>query len=110
MLPARDRAVSRFQRLVADLGQRHERAGRWESAAELYRRGLEQDNLNEFLYRRLIHCLQSLGSHAEALGVYRRCRELLSIVLGVAPSPRTQALILTSQEAGVHGSLSSSDP
>jgi ATP/maltotriose-dependent transcriptional regulator MalT/DNA-binding SARP family transcriptional activator len=93
LLPARDRALSRFQRLAADLGRYHEQAGDWEAAAELYRRALEQDNLNEFLYRRLIFCLQRQDRHAEALGVYRRCRELLSIVLGVAPSNETEALI-----------------
>mgnify|MGYP001176876927 FL=1 len=110
MLPARDRAVSRFQRLVADIGQYRERAGRWEAAAELYRSGLEQDNLNEFLYRRLIHCLQSQGRHAEALSVYRRCRELLSIVLGVTPSLQTQSLIQASQEARTNGPPPSIDP
>jgi DNA-binding SARP family transcriptional activator len=98
MLPARDRATSRFQRLVADLGQYHEQAGCWETAAELYRRGLEQDNLNEFLYRRLIYCLQKQDQHAQALGVYRRCRELLSIVLGISPCQETQALIQASRE------------
>lgn len=97
LLPARDRAMSRFQRLVADLGQHHEQAGRWEAAAELYRRGLEQDNLNEFLYRRLIFCLQRQERHAEALSVYRRCRELLSIVLGVTPSAATESLIQNSR-------------
>jgi DNA-binding SARP family transcriptional activator len=99
LLPARDRALSRFQRLVADLGRQHEQAGRWETTAELYRRGLEQDNLDEFLYRRLIFCLQRQDRHAEALGVYRRCRELLSIVLGVTPSAETEALIRPSRES-----------
>ncbi|MBP9915519.1 MAG: hypothetical protein KBF24_04855 [Thiobacillaceae bacterium] len=98
LLPARDRARSRFHRLVADYGGFIERAGLWDAAADLYRRGLEQDNLNEFLYRRLIHCLQRRDRHAEALGVYRRCRELLSIVLGVAPSAETEALIRSSRD------------
>lgn len=98
LLPSRDRALSRFQRLIADLGRCHEQSGRWDAAADLYRHGIEQDNLNEFLYRRLIFCLQKQGRHAEALGVYRRCRELLSIVLGVAPSAETNTLIQLSRE------------
>ncbi len=98
LLPARDRAHSRFQRLIAGLGRRHEQTGRWDMAADLYRRGIEQDNLDEFLYRRLIYCLQAQGQHAEALKVYRRCRELLSIVLGVVPSAETETLIRASRE------------
>lgn len=98
LLPARDRALSRYQRLVADLGRQHEACGRWDAAAALYRRALEQDNLNEFLYRRLILCLQRQGLHAEALVCYRRCRELFSIVLGMAPAAETEALMRASRE------------
>ncbi|MGH8718109.1 MAG: bacterial transcriptional activator domain-containing protein, partial [Burkholderiales bacterium] len=32
------------------------------------------------------------GRNAEALDVYRRCREILSITLGVQPSAGTQAV------------------
>ena len=32
------------------------------------------------------------GDQAEALNAFRRCRELLSIVLGVKPSPETDHL------------------
>ena len=98
LLPARDHALSRFQRLIADLGRQQERNGGWEAAGDLYQRGLEQDNLNEFFYRRLIFCLQKQNRHTEALCVYRRCRELLSIVLGVAPSVETESLIRLSRE------------
>jgi len=37
-------------------------------------------------------CLLAVGDHAEALRVYRRCRELLSVVLGVQPTAETQAV------------------
>ena len=33
-----------------------------------------------------------MGDHAEALRIYRRCRELLSIVLGVQPTAETEAI------------------
>jgi len=36
--------------------------------------------------------LAATGNHAEALGAYRRCRELLSVVLGLKPSAETEAL------------------
>jgi DNA-binding SARP family transcriptional activator len=36
--------------------------------------------------------LAATGDRAEAINAFRRCRELLSIVLGVAPSAETQRL------------------
>ena len=60
--------------------------------APLYERTLEVDNLAEALYRRLMVCLREEGNPAGALTTYRRCRELLSIVLGRTPSPETEAV------------------
>jgi DNA-binding SARP family transcriptional activator len=37
-------------------------------------------------------CHRELGQAAAALQAYRRCRELLSVVLGVAPSADTEAV------------------
>lgn len=90
LIRARDSLRSRFQRFVRTIGARLEENGRWQAAAEIYERGLEVDNLAEGFYRRLMICHKQCGEHAEALRVYRRCRELLSIVLGVAPSPATE--------------------
>ena len=59
---------------------------------DLYRRGLEADNLAEPLYRGLMRALAAKGDHAEALNAFRRCRELLSIVLGTEPSGETERL------------------
>ena len=92
-LPLRDRLRARFIRSVDALGQRLERAGRLEHAVALYRAALEQDNLAEELYQRLIACHLARGETAQALNAYRRCRELLSVVLGVRPSARTEALV-----------------
>jgi DNA-binding SARP family transcriptional activator len=36
--------------------------------------------------------LAATGNHAEALNAFRRCRELLSIVLGMKPSSQTDQL------------------
>jgi DNA-binding SARP family transcriptional activator len=74
-------------------GQRLERTGRTEGAIALYRAGLEKDNLAEELYQRLIACHLARGEAAQALNTYRRCRELLSIVLGLKPSARTESLV-----------------
>ena len=58
----------------------------------MYRSGLEADNLAESIYRGLMRALAATGNHAEALTAYRRCRELLSIVLGLKPSEETERL------------------
>ena len=42
--------------------------------------------------RRLIRTLARRGEQAEAVDVYRRCREMLSIVLNVKPAPETERL------------------
>ena len=89
----RDRLRARFIRSVDTLGQRLEHIGRPEDAIALYRAALEQDNLAEEIYQRLIACHLARGENAQALNAYRRCRELLSIVLGLRPSARTEALV-----------------
>jgi DNA-binding SARP family transcriptional activator len=38
-------------------------------------------------------CQRELGQPAAALQAYRRCRELLSVVLGLAPSPNFADLL-----------------
>lgn len=100
VLAYRDRIKSRYLRLVRALGGRFEQLGQWDLAIEIYERALEVDNLTEALYRQLMLCHQQLGEHAEVLRVHRRCRELLSIVLGLAPSERTESV----REASVRAS------
>ena len=92
MLAARDRWRSRFLRSLADLGRHWERRERWSDAIELYERGIEVDTLAEDLYRKLMRCHLAQGQPAEAARVYRRCREMLSVQLGIAPSSETEAL------------------
>ena len=59
------------------------RTATFATAIDVYRRGLEADNLAESFYRGLMRALAATGDKAEALNAFRRCRELLSIVLGV---------------------------
>lgn len=91
-LPARDRLRAKLVRAVLAAGDGLEAKGEWRHARALYERTLEVDNLAEALYRRLMVCLREEGDSAGALTAYRRCRELLSIVLGRAPSPETEAV------------------
>jgi LuxR family maltose regulon positive regulatory protein len=90
-LPLRERLRSKFLRQALSFGRAWEEAGNWDWAAVAYQRGLEVDNLSEELYRRLMRCHQQRGETAAAVEVYRRCRQMLSVVLGVKPSPDTEA-------------------
>jgi len=88
----RERLRSRFIKLVSDTGAHHERNGDLGRAMEWYRRGIETDNLAEEFYQGLMRCYSLQGRRAEGAAVYRQLRQLLSVVLGVGPSPTTQAL------------------
>jgi len=94
-LALRDRLQARFLRAVLAAGQAHEAGGDYAAARALYERALEQDNLAEALYRRLMICQREAGDPAGALTTYRRCRDLLSIVLGRKPAPETEAIRAT---------------
>jgi DNA-binding SARP family transcriptional activator len=91
-LATRERLREKFLLRIQTIAAEHEAAQRWEEAAAIYQRGIELDNLAERLYRGLMVCHRALGNHAEAFQTYRRCRELLSVVLGVQPTAQTQAV------------------
>lgn len=95
VLPYRDQLSEKFRRAVVLLAACLEHHGRWDLAAALYSRALELDNLAEPLYRRLMLCYRELGETAEALRVFRRCRDLLSVVLSASPSAETRAVHAT---------------
>jgi DNA-binding SARP family transcriptional activator len=88
----RDALRARVVRTLMRLGEYLERKGDWTTAIDVYRRGLEADNLAESFYRGLMRALAATGNQAEAINAFRRCRELLSIVLGVKPSAETDRL------------------
>lgn len=92
LLPARERLRSRYIRLAIRTAQHFEHTGDPARAAEIYAVALEAEPLAEEVYRRLMLVLAGQGRRAEALDAYRRCRHLLSVVLGVAPSRETEAL------------------
>ena len=97
MLPwwaaARERLHQRFLRRTHDRGLAMERSGEVEQALILYEAALSQDPLAEHLYQGVIRCHLAAGRAADALRAYRRCREQLSIVLGVPPSAATSKLV-----------------
>jgi ATP/maltotriose-dependent transcriptional regulator MalT/DNA-binding SARP family transcriptional activator len=91
-LALRNRLNGRFQRFVLRLGEHWESHREWHRAGDLYQRAVELDPLAESLYCRQMVCLQAQGHRAEALDVFRRCRQILSITLGVAPGRETECI------------------
>ncbi|MEQ1879743.1 MAG: bacterial transcriptional activator domain-containing protein [Burkholderiales bacterium] len=78
--------------VAGKLGEAWEKAGRHEAAIDLYSRGISADPLVEPFYQGLMRCYDKLNRRTEAASAYRRLRETLSIVLGVAPSSASQRL------------------
>jgi LuxR family maltose regulon positive regulatory protein len=102
ILKARHELRDSLLRAIRDAARECERARRWEHAANLYRAGIELDSLNEGLYRGLMLCHEQLGDHSDALQAYRRCRELLTRFLGIAPNAKTQALFHSVRERAAY--------
>lgn len=91
LVAARDRLAQKARQLILALGMRLEASGYAPRACILYESGLAIDSLSELLYQRLMSAHMSVGKYAEAMQVFRRCREMLSIVLGIPPSAESQA-------------------
>ena len=92
LLGYRQRLASKFLRHVSAIGQVWEDLGQLHKSTLLYQRALELDPFGEALYRRLMILQCRQGRKAEALETYRRCRQMLSVVLGMRPSPETEAV------------------
>ena len=93
----RERLRGQFLRHVARTGKGHEDAGRLEDAALLYQKGIEADNLAEEFYQGLMRCHILQDRRAEAMAIYRRLRQTLSVTLGIKPSPHSEQLFRSIQ-------------
>ena len=92
MVSIRERLRNKFLRNVRRLGIYWEQSGELARAVDCYQKGLEVDDLAEEFYQCLMKCYQQMGKRAEALAVYQRCYQILSSVLGIEPSPETEAI------------------
>ena len=92
MVAPSERLKSHFFKSASWLGRYLGEVGHWEQAAEYYERFLELDECREDFYRRLMVCYDKLGRRSDALSVYQRCRRTLSSLLGMTPSPETEAV------------------
>ena len=93
--PYRERLRAKYLRLITRLGDHLQQTGQWEKAVENYQKALEVDELAEEFYQRLMICYRHLGQNAKAIEVYKRCKKMLSAVLGIEPSPKTEAIYKT---------------
>ncbi len=89
----RERVKSKFIRQLVAAGQFLESRKEWGHAILCYQKGIELDELIEEFYQHLMVCYGKLGRVAEALVVYRQCKRILFIILGVAPSNETELLL-----------------
>lgn len=97
---ARLRLRGLFTNGIEDVGTLHEARGAWDQAIDCYRRGLEADDLIEGFYLGLMRCYRALGRPAEGIAVFRRLRQTLSVVLGVAPSSESEDAAQALRAAG----------
>ena len=88
----RERLRIRCIQHLLDTGRYWESRRLWDKAIPCYQRGLEVDDLVEDFYLRLMVCCLAKNSIGEGLAVYRRCRKVLSVVLGLRPAPETEVL------------------
>lgn len=90
-------------RHVEALGRHHEGEGRYEEAIACYGRGFETDPLVEAFYQGAMRVCLAAGRIAEGLSVFRRLRDTLAGVLGIAPSAESVTLARDLEEAGRRG-------
>jgi ATP/maltotriose-dependent transcriptional regulator MalT/DNA-binding SARP family transcriptional activator len=88
---AREQLHGRFVGVVVRVGGALESEGNVESAARLYERALEADDMTEAFYVRLMACNVRLDRRTEALRVLERFRRVTG-PLGVQPSAEMRAL------------------
>ncbi len=96
-LSMRERVRSQFLRHIARAGRRSEEAGELDVAVLLYQKGIDTDDLAEELYQGLMRCHMQQDRRAEALAVFRRLRQTLSVTLGIQPSEQSERLVRSIQ-------------
>ena len=87
-----ERLRSKFIHHLLEVGRYMEKYGYWEQAKHCYRKGIDVDDLVEVFYQRLMVCCLATHCLSEGLSVYRHCRQVLSITLGLQPEPETESL------------------
>jgi DNA-binding SARP family transcriptional activator len=98
VLVPRERLRGKLLRTLEVAGDALSQNGHRTQAIACCEKALEVEPLAEEFYRALMRCHLAQGHRAQALGIYRRCRRLLTAELGLTPSPETEALYQEIQE------------
>jgi DNA-binding SARP family transcriptional activator len=98
----RERLRSKFIHGLLDTGRYWEIHGFWNKAIQCYQKGLEVDDLIEVFYQRFMLCTLQTNRISEGMAVYRRCRQIFSIVLGLQPAPETESIYRSLRKARLH--------
>ena len=101
----RERLRNKFIYNLLDVGYYWESQGFWKKAMLCYQKGLEVDDLVEVFYQRLMICCLETNRISEGMSVYRRCRQMLSVVLGLQPEPKTDSIYLSLRNARLQKQL-----
>jgi DNA-binding SARP family transcriptional activator len=99
-LSLRERLRGQFLRCVSTAGRQLEELGDVDAALQLFRKGIEADDLVEEFYQGQMRCLLKLDRRAEAMSVFRRLRQTLSVSLGISPSQQSEQLFRSIQQQG----------
>lgn len=92
-LARREHLRDKFLAVALRRGRELENAARLDEAVDLYLRGLDCAPLAETFYQGVMRCYAAQGRTTEALNVYRRLKQTLSVVLGRLPSPLSTDLV-----------------
>lgn len=90
---ARERLRAAFGRVVVAHGQALMAQGRHDEAIEVFRRGIDTDDLDEAFFQGLMRCALQLRRSALGLAAYQRVKRTLAMRLSAAPSPETERLM-----------------
>jgi len=99
-IACREQIRARLLRFVARLARGWEEAGSPMSAAEVYLRCIDVDELCEPFYRQLMLCYQRSGEPGEAIATYERLRTAFAMRMKTMPAAETQALYASLRSAG----------
>jgi DNA-binding SARP family transcriptional activator len=88
----RERLRGRFIHALSRRAEHLEAHEDYEAAVSVYLRGLDADPMMEAFYQGLMRCYQRLGRRSEGISAYQRLRQVLSVTLGLTPSPSSEKL------------------
>jgi DNA-binding SARP family transcriptional activator len=107
---ARERLRGKFIHALSSCASELEKSASRDEAIRCYQRGIDADPIVEEFHMGLMRCYQRLGRCTEAISVYRRLKQTLSVVLGVPPSEASQKLYQELLQAQIHAGVSGEIP